>query len=305
MKKGATEAAFGLIIIMILGIIYAIFSMNVLGKISKATDEIAKDALCAETLRLSAEKRLPVIEAFARKEDAEYQCPTKYITIYKDRVEKEYDDFTPEDKPIVQKFDEDCSKLKTSSQYKRCVLRNTNKFMAKEMVSCWNKFHQGTVPLFSQHTDDRQCLVCSVFYFDAQIQEELGGDYVGWQFDTDPELSLDAYMRQNFPLEGYADTKVAMNKDKVEKADERTGTTSYFVYTLDLIDKYVEAPYYDYDPQYDYTIVLTALNKKRAEALGDRIKNLLLGKDDPRGEFINTMSFIENEQVTTLCDTIV
>lgn len=297
-KKGTEMLTMSLIIIMILGIITLIFGINVQKKLSDASGEFAKDSICTETLRLESDKRVPILEV---QYSENYKCPTKYITIFEDRVEKEYDDFTPEDSSIVQKFGEDCTGHKSFSNYKRCVLSNSNKFIAKELVSCWDKFHKGTISLFSQYTDERQCLVCSVIYFDSPIQDRIGGDYVGWQFDHEPEISLDAYLRQNSPIQGYTGKGQTDSEGKVSAGKKK----SYYEYTLDLLDKYVEQPYYDYDPQYDYAIVLTALNKNRLKSLGDRIINLALGTKDPRGEFINTMTFIENDQVTTICDTIV
>ncbi|MBT3464784.1 hypothetical protein HN827_04765 [archaeon] len=293
-KKGAEDTAFTMIIYIILGAIFLFFSGFFLSKVFLTSDEIAEDTLCYQ-------KGLSFLET----QHVDYECPTKYITMFENRLEKEYDHYTPDDNPIVQKFGEDCSD-ETGIKYRRCIGRHANRAIAKELVTCWDKFHQGQKSLFAQYSEDRQCMICSVFYFDKDIKEKIGGDYMGWdpKDSTDPELSLDHFMRTESPIQGYKSAKNTVQKDGKPVENENKGTTTYYEYTLDLVDKYAESPYYDYDVQYEYAIVLTALNKNRITSISDRLLNFAFGTQDPRGEFINTMDFIENDQVTTICDII-
>jgi hypothetical protein len=77
---------------------------------------------------------------------------------------------------------------------------------------------------------------------------------------------------------------------------------------LDIIDKTFQLPYYDYDVNHDYAVVFVGLNKRAVDLLGekawDKIKEWLTdyNPEDEEGNFVNTLEFIPNEDVSKICD---
>ncbi|MBD3204004.1 hypothetical protein GF327_06900 [Candidatus Woesearchaeota archaeon] len=307
MKKAQLEITMARVIALVLLVFFLIFGVTILPRIfNEKLDEEMIDQLCFQSILLNAEKRIPV----AGTETVKSKCVTKYITIHPTGAEQKFeanplDDTRGGESVKLGKipFRKDLSGKKCSEiegnpgiingeKEEACLFQNINKRISYEMFRCWTNFHKGKRRVFSLYRDDTQCIVCSVIRFDNEIRSKYKnwgpvGIYMAGDEDKYEQYSLDHYMKTNSDLKSAAKT--------------------YYEYTLDIVDKVYQPPYYDYDVSNDYAVVFVALNKEATNMIADKlweeIKNLL-GDDAPdeeEGNYVNRIEFVPNHEVPMLC----
>jgi hypothetical protein len=296
MKKKGT-VSLDTVVVAILVVLFIIFGAQWIGRIfTPRLDEKIINQACYQSISFNQQKRVPGLET----ELAPPKCATKYITFHEDKAEQEFEsnplEKSTENKPVkmsdVYYRDEKGNQCKDSEDKDACMFRGINKVIADEMARCWSNFHRGDGRVFSVYTEKRQCLVCSVFLFDEKIASntkynDIGP--IGLAHSGEENFNLDLFMRNNNNL-------------------EYTGNDNYYQYTLDFMDSNVELPYYDYDINHEYSIVFVALNKDAVKLMSEAAWNKFLGGRDEtweaeEGNYMNTLEFIQNDEVGQICDT--
>jgi hypothetical protein len=301
-NKATISTSMAFIIALILAVIMITFGISLISKVfSKKLDETVVNQACYQSIWMNSERRVPGIEV----ETVDHKCPTKYITFHKEYAEQEFESnplSDNEDEKII--LDEipyyntvmkndvpvDTEKCENSDDPEACMFWNINKIISIEMARCWHIFHRGQKRVFSIYTKEKQCVVCSILFFDNEIREEYGDTGLIGFIDPESEnYNLDLLMR-NYNYLHY------------------TGTENVYEYTLDVIDKTFEYPYYDYDVNHDYAIVFVALNENAVNLISsnlwEKVKTLLTGREDyeEEGNFVNILEFVRNEEVPLICD---
>ena len=243
---------------------------------------------CQVTIQKNIDQRLPL-----DVQNLQYliNCPSKYVLFSKDGYlwGYEQDELSEEEKEIY--LDEEDNKCDEDDD--TCMFNAINRVIADEMLSCWEIFFKGEKRLFSSYETEKQCVICTVFFFDNEMKSDYGDwDYIGMY---DEEYSLDEFMKNQKP-EGvkYSQSKL-----------------TYYPLTLDIIDEAVEMPYYDYQTSKDYAVVFTALNEHYVKNnMAEELWNMVLeafDKDpvEDYGDYVNTLNFIENDEVSLYCDTLI
>ena len=297
MKKKAQGLGLDFFRNLVLAIVFLFFAMLLIMRIFGPNIKSAtKDTVCWQSVLYNHERRIPGVSV----ETIKIKCPTKYVTFQLDSYKEEFEEtgdailkfnpFAPKEEDNIIKYTKEgveCSKIKDDDDRSACIFHEVNEKIAKEMERCWRNFHEGRLRVFSQYTTEKQCVVCTTFFFDNEMIDEysyLG--LLGWYAPDDPNYNLDLFMRTY----------------KIEPSN-----TSYYEYTLDILDKNWEVLPYDYEVTRDYSIVFTALNEHFfKDALGDiwnKIKEKIT--HDPQENepnYINTLNFIPNDEVAIQCD---
>ena len=292
MKKGIAAETVGLILILV----FIAASFGWISRIfSSGLNEEIINKQCWESELFNAEARIAVVGTQTRP----VKCPTKYITIHKDKLEQEYEEGPstnnePFKLPDIAFKNADKKICANSEDEEACVFRNVNKAIANELARCWSDFHKGQRRVFSLYKEDQsQCVVCSVVLFDSEMADEYSDlGVIGLSNPESEDYSLDLFMRNNNNL-------------------KYTGDENYYKYTLDLVDEYFELPYYDYDVNREYAVVFAAINKNAIKDITEDAWKLIKEKftdyvpaDEKEGNFVNTLHFIPNEEVSNICDTL-
>lgn len=286
----------------IVAVLLLVFSLTLIGIIAPKAESSLKDTLCESTITMSAGSDYLINTD--RENRISTACPTKYLTFSKDVLHWEWEDFTAADKPDEKiYYDPDkirptpitCSSQKDADY---CTIDNINAYVAQEIVQCWNKFGNGDKNIFNKYFAETQCLLCAVVYFDAELKSLYGGEMVGSRFGYD--YSLDNYMRMK-------DVPPGINQKKLGY--------KFYDYTLDFIHEYVTNPYYDYDMDEEYAIVLVTYNENKVNMIIDTLmekglKETILEqigfkKGDEEGNFVNTIEFIETSELNEVCQRII
>ena len=270
---------------MVLLIIFLLSGFAWIYKIADSgLDRTAINQQCFQSVSLNAQRRVPVVQT----QTVDVQCPTVFVTLGLDEAVWKLE--APKNGEIQELDRKDYSSFNcpenddVDDREEACRFRAINKVIADEMATCWKNMHQGHERVFSLYTNNRQCMVCSVVYFDNEMREEYGSGLIGFQQPESEYYSLDLYMRNN-------------NNIRI------TGETNYYEYTMDPIDRVFQYPYYDYDVTKDYAIVFVALNKDAVDLVSADIWRRIKGDAaDEEGNFINTLEFVPNEEVPTICD---
>ncbi len=284
MGKKADMIASSVIILVILTLIGLGISLSMVTRIQKAAEEQAIDDACRNALLLGS---IPLAgtKPGASETKVPDACQIKYLTFYLDKVEKEYENRP--DKTFTYDYKTDCSGIdpaKNNGKDRReCVFDNVNSYLASEYQNCWSIFSYGKQSMFSRYVDDTQCLVCAVVYFDGELAAEYGGGYVGTEFGE--HYTLNEYM---------------LNEGR------RGSELSYYEETLDLVDETVVNPYYDYDMDDEYAIVLIAMNENKIKTLFGKLMEQVFPKlqKSEDGNFMNRIEFIENDRIGEYCEVL-
>lgn len=252
---------------------------------------------CRERVEINSQRRVAGIQTI------KVNCPTKYITFHMDRADQEYESspFSAENEPLAllpityNSRDSSCATEKEvgkmTDEQEKCMFKNINRIIADEMAECWFKFYKGGMRVFSAYDENRQCIVCSVLFFDSSMQQKYSEKgLIGFTYSDDESYSLDAYMKKNNNL-------------------QYTGNDNYYEYTLDHVKKNFDLPYYDYSVNQEYAVVFSALNKNAVDLIKSNQWDVIRQEvsdyepdEEEEGNFINTIDFIPNEQVGTICD---
>ena len=244
-KKGFT-LGMETVVALILGLIFVAGGVGVIKKVSKLNiDEDMINKQCRESVELNSINRV----AGAEVETVKVNCPTKYTTFHLNHAEREYESggFKADGKPVKledYEYKYNGKPCEESDDEDACRFSSINKLIADNMARCWSNFHKGNMRIFSLYEKDRtQCLVCSVFLFDASLVNKYESwGLIGFTDPENPDYSLDLYMR-------------------TEPSPKYTGDDNVYVYIMDVIDDNFDLPYYDYDVNTEYAVVFAALNK--------------------------------------------
>ncbi len=285
--KRKSELSMEVVVVAILVVLFIVFGLQWTSRLfSPKLDEEVINQACYQSIQMNSNRRAPGIEI----ETIEPKCPTKYVTFHEDKGEYKYES-NPLDTTSNRVIEDDilyrCNDDEEMGE--KCMFRNINKIIADEMVRCWKNFGHGENRVFSIYKKQRQCVVCSVFFFDEDIVKNHGPKgTIGLIDSEDESYNLNLYMRNNNNI--------------------KYGSSNYYEYTLDFIDRNVDLPYYDYDVTHEYAIVFSALNKDAVKLMGNKAWDAFIGllgeepKDDDSGNFINTLNFIPNNEVSQICD---
>jgi len=273
---------------ILFAIIFFLFALAIVTGVWRYLRGVPEQLACEVTIQKNIDQRLPL-----DVQNIQYliNCPSKYVLFSKDGYlwGYEQDELSDEEKEIY----EDEKNNKCDEDDDACMFNAINKVMADEMLTCWDIFFKGERRLFSSYDTEKQCVICTVFFFDNEMKAEYGDwDEIGMYNE---EYSLDEFMKNNGPR--------GVNYYQNE--------LNYYQLTLDLIDEAVDMPYYDYTISKDYAVVFTALNEHYVKNnMAEELWNMILehfGKDpvEDYGDYVNTLNFIENDEVSLYCDTLI
>ncbi len=295
MKKGVVAITYviGLIIIVVSMLAIIAFLLNLFGRASQGYD----NTVCRASVLANSKLNNPILGQNAWP----IECPTvyyyfdsqgfmmeagewkeKYVYSLKSR------DLRPEIKEYVTCMNDNSVKESFGMDKETiCKIRNVNSLIAQAHARCWEQFGYGELPLFDRLDSERQCVVCSVYDFSDDFQDEVDGYYID---DVVAEKhTLDYMMRTTGPL----------GRD-----------ITYAELTLDGLDVF-DPPYYTYNLEESYASIFIAnnedyLNTKVGQIadLAGKLINLDLGEEG-EAYFLNTNEFIPESMVARECDVLV
>jgi hypothetical protein len=293
MKKAMAAS---LLAALIIGLVMTGIGAKLLQKMSQGTSKFYDKSLCKESVILNSKARIPV----ANKEEFQLDCPTRYVTIDKNKITLESRNYEEEIK---------ICKKKDGKEYQKCLLAEANKQIATLFFDCWDQFAAGRIQVLSSWNTDRQCVLCARFEFSKDVQEafkDIAGKDIGLtSFRNDQDLSndltLDNYMRSKKPP---------------------LHEISYYEFTLDPTDVF-KMPYYDYSLNEPYAVIFKAMNEHQLESIlpgfwkfakehrltipftDVNINPVYDGtKSDEKPEFVNIMDMVPYSKVAAECDAL-
>lgn len=232
MKKSKAEVGIGTF--MTLFIAVAVGLILLVG--GKAIADYVNKEKYTQICRLSIQKAYysKIESALPRGFASKLDCPRKYVTFYKDRIEAKIEG----------------KKIKLKPEYFKGISESIIKTgIAEELANCWYMVGQGEYIPFDQEiiTGDKPgCIVCSIINFDKELPKEfqnrkitgfiefLKNNYrIGKKIKYYDYLMAPKYVKERvarffFELKKVGE-KEALNIDDIGEID--TGKTYYIVYT--------------------------------------------------------------------------
>ncbi len=205
--------------------------------------------LCKESVILNSKIKMPVVGAT----HFDIDCPTRYVTIDTDDViseiwkEKESKDSVLCKGKIDDELKGTRKGVKTDSEESlSCFKENINERIANLLYDCWDQFGRGRLNIFSETSQERNCVICSRIEFTDKAKEALN------RVD-DEELQFDNYLRNHRPL---------------------LHEISYYEFLMDELDA-VYSPYYEYYPEEVYAVVYRIKYSSKIKEIAGQAVNLV------------------------------
>jgi hypothetical protein len=254
---------------ILIGVVYTIY-------VRLSTSAYDKSA-CQLSVVFNSKSRMPLTHAELWPTD----CPTRYVRFTKTGYVEESGRLknTVDFRRGITRINIDSCKAR-GMVYDDCLyLEEVNKVIALRIFDCWEQFMAGQLLVFNNYDKDRQCNICAVIEFDNDVRDKFGEVYS--QYILPPEKTLDEYMRTQGPL---------------------GREITYYEYTRHPLSHFREE-YYDYNFGKSYAVVFTAMNSHYVEqVLKFRIIDWLKGHNNER--FVNTLHFIEQQEISQRCDVL-
>ncbi len=296
MKKGVITITTVVELILIVVSLLAILNFVISGY--NRVDNSYNAELCRASVVANSKLNTPLFGQDAWP----IQCPTMYYFFDTEGFIIESGDVKQEIKYTTQTRDlraenkvyVDCMKDKevkdTNDMPKEtlCKIKNMNFLIAQAHARCWEQFGRGQLALFDRLDSQRQCVVCDVYDFSDDFQEEVGSYYI--EDVVDQEYTLDYIMRTTGPL-GRDITYAEISNDALDPFDP---------------------PSYEYSLDESYASLFVANNEdyintklgQLADFAGQLVK-INLGEDEGEAYFLNSNRFIPESSIIRECDVLV
>jgi len=146
--------------------------------------------LCKQSVILNSRIKTPGIGTA----HFDVNCPTRYVTIDTDEI------ITETTRSGERKENVYCRGKKKgvdvdSEESLECFNEFTNKVIANLLYDCWDQFGMGRLEVFSEKTQDRQCVICSRIEFSDNAKKALKGASSTLYLEE-----LNDYLKNNKPL---------------------------------------------------------------------------------------------------------
>jgi hypothetical protein len=297
MKKAMAPT---MIATLILALIFTGVGIKLVQKIDQGTSKGYDKQLCKQSVILNSKGRIPVAE----REEFPLDCPTRYVTFYKDKA-------TTESRNFESNLKIKCGNLK-SRKDKECYLTQANRVISKLLFDCWDQFAAGRLMVLNAWDQNRQCVLCARFEFAPEVQkafkESVGNREIA---------ETDFFDKKNKKIDFTLDEFMRTHNDPMHKI-------SYYEFTMDPVDAF-KLPYYDYSLTEPFGIIFKAVNKDKAEAIAEGVWEFIKkhrleipftnininilhdpdAKNEPEmPEFVNIMELLRYNEVINQCDSL-
>lgn len=225
---------------IIIGLVFTVVALLFVRQLGVSMHSGYSKQLCKQSVVLNSQIKTP----FVGTTQFDINCPTRYVTIDTDET------ITESAEGKEQKEDVLCrGKRKgvniNSEESIECFKKNTNEVIANLLFDCWDQFGIGKLQVFSETSQERNCVICSRIEFTDKAKEALN------KVDNE-ELEFDHYLRTNKPA---------------------LRDISYYEFIMDELDS-VNLPYYEYYPEETYGIIYRIKYSSKIKEIAGKAVNL-------------------------------
>lgn len=198
---------------LILGLVFTALALIMVREMGIAMNKGYDKQICKQSVVLNSKVRMPV----AGTTQFEIGCPTRYITIGTDYTTTETEKGGEIKEKVICKGKR--KGVSDTEESKECFKEHTNKVIANLLYDCWDQFGRGRLKVFSETSQDRNCVICSRIEFTEEAKEIINSV-------DNHELEFDYYLRNNTP----SLHKISYHDFLMDELDATDPSLYYFEY---------------------------------------------------------------------------
>lgn len=238
-KKGVWALSYtGTIII---GLVFTAVALLLVRQLGVAMYSGYDKQLCKQSVILNSKIKTPVVGTA----HFDVNCPSRYITIDTDEIITEAAEGKERKQDVLCRGKRKGVDIDSEESLK-CFKEYTNAVIANLLFDCWDQFGIGKLQVFSETSQERNCVICSRIEFTDKAKEALN------KVDDD-ELGFDRYLRTHNPS---------------------LHDISYYQFLMDELDS-INPPYYEYYPEETYGIVYRIKYSSKIKEIAGKAVNLV------------------------------